>query len=261
MKILHIWDVSGVANTIAKFMDRTCGTQSKVIVRKTFDTFGFNTQGEVISGGRVKFATKCLLAARSRDLIHVHSWDAIIPWVKRFYDKPVVFTNHSLLISKTWEARVGHLSEADAVTVVTESFSRDGTTMIPNPVDTDLFYDQHQHVTGTALHREYSATEEAETLARRYGLKLTIIPKAQPVKHNDLPALLNKHEYFVDVRRVPAISPDVFPVVSKMALEALACGCKVISWDGRVFYGLPEENRPENVVRMYFDLYQRLLDK
>ena len=256
---MHIWDVSGVANTVAKFMDRTCGTQSKVIVRKKFDRFGFNTQGEVVTGGALKFAAKCLAQARRYDLVHVHSWDAIIPWLKRLYDKPVVFTNHSLLISKTWDSRLGNLKKADAITVVTESFTKSRSVYIPNPVDTDLFQDLHRHATGTAVHREYSATQEAEALARGRGLKLTVIPRAQPVRHSELSALLNQYEYFVDVRRIPALSPDIFPEVSKMALEALACGCKVISWDDRVLEGLPEQNRPENVVRKYYEVYRGLL--
>ena len=261
MKVLHIWDVSGMANTVAKFMDRLCGTSSKVIVRKDFDKFGFLTQGEAVSGGPFKFAVKVLLQARNYDLFHVHSWDAIVPWLKRFYDKPLVFTNHSLLISKTWDSRLGNLKKADAVTVVTESFSREETLFVPNPVDTDLFRDLHHHELGTAVHREYAATHEAEALAAKHGLRLTLIPKSQPVWHRELPAILNQFEYYIDVRRIPALSADVFPAVSKTALEALACGLKVISWDNTTTDALPEKNRPEIIVREYFEIYRRLLGK
>ena len=37
MKVLHIWNTSGVASIIAKFMDKLFDTKSLVVHRKAFD--------------------------------------------------------------------------------------------------------------------------------------------------------------------------------------------------------------------------------
>lgn len=51
--------------------------------------------------------------------------------------------------------------------------------------------------------------------------------------------MLNRYEYCID-----RTSPES---LSKTALEALACGLKVIRWDCRVVSGLLGEHRPERV--------------
>jgi len=37
LKVLHIWNTAGVGSIIAKYMDKTFGTESWVIMRKRFD--------------------------------------------------------------------------------------------------------------------------------------------------------------------------------------------------------------------------------
>ena len=49
--------------------------------------------------------------------------------------------------------------------------------------------------------------------------------------------------------------------LSKTALEALACGLKVIRWDGRVVSGLPEDHRPERVAEVVWRIYGRVRQK
>lgn len=46
--------------------------------------------------------------------------------------------------------------------------------------------------------------------------------------------------------------------LSKTALEALACGLKVITWKGKIIEGLPPENHPENVAKRIFNIYLKV---
>ena len=266
LRVLHIWDVSGVAGVLAKYMDRSLGTSSKVLVRGGFDRFGFGSYAEVFSHGPTLFGLKCLFEARKFDILLVHSWHKIVPWLKALYGKPVVLTFHNLTTKYRWQEWAPAIRRADAVTVVSGNLLKgapSGATLIPNPVDTDLFFDLHQHARGTALYSNYYAQEEAMVLAKAKGIgKVDILDRwKNPVPYRDMPALLAKYEYFIDVRRSPRVSDEIIDCVSKNALEALACGTKVIAWDGRVLESLPEEDKPDNAARAYFELYQSLLGK
>jgi hypothetical protein len=71
--------------------------------------------------------------------------------------------------------------------------------------------------------------------------------------YEDMPKLLNTFEYFVD---------DSLPDLSKTALEALACGGKVVTWKGdAVFEGLPEMHRVEKVVDRLLPVYEEALKR
>ena len=261
MKIVHLWSVAGVAEVLAKFMDRLKGTSSTVLVRRRFDRFGFNSSS--LADGRYAFALRAVMTARSADLVQVHNWDRILPWVSRFSPAPSVITYHNFNIANEWEKRRRYWSKADRRVIATPGLAdeKNGTVFIPEPVDTDMFFDASARKAGTALHFEYGATEEAETFARERGLDLTVLSRdASPVAHSMMPSLLNRYEYYIDIKRSVSVSPDIIRATGKTCLEALACGCKVIRWDGRVLSGLPPENRPERVVNQYYDLYRSLLD-
>ena len=110
---------------------------------------------------------------------------------------------------------------------------------------------------GTALSRHYGMDAEAEGIAKDRGLKLEWIGKLG-VPHADLPELFSSFEYYIDLRR-PEGHQEPVHSVGKAALEALACGCKVIPWSGEVISTLPDENRPETVAATWHALYERLL--
>jgi hypothetical protein len=257
LKVLHIWDVSNVASIVARTMDMIYGTKSTVIVRKAFTFYDFPVYGKVIDSGPTIYAIRCMLEARKYDLIHVHNFDKIVPYLKLVYGKPVVLTYHSLTISKEWDKRRKRWSKADAVTVSTPNLLREGVTLIPNPVDTSLFKPMGPHEKGTAIYLSYNAEEEARAIAEKFGLKLTIVERN--IKHADMPYILSKYEYFIDIKRSPKVSKEIIKAVSKTGLEALATGTKVITWDGRILESLPEENKPENVAGAYYTLYHTLI--
>ena len=75
-------------------------------------------------------------------------------------------------------------------------------------------------------------------------------------------AVLSSYEYYIDIKR--SVSPgalgELVQTLSKTGLEALACGCKVIQWDGDVIVGLPDEHHPKTVVNKLWELYQTILN-
>lgn len=202
---------------------------------------------------------KSILEARKYDIIHVHNFDKIVPYIKLLYKKPVVLTYHSLTITKEWEKRKQMWSKADVVTVTTPNLVKNSFILIPNPVDTSLFKPMGSHEKGTALYLSYYAEEEARAIAEKLGLKLTIVERN--IKHAEMPFILSKYEYFIDIKRSPKVSNEIIKAISKTALEALATGTKVINWEGKIIETLPEENKPENVAKTYYSLYLNLANR
>jgi glycosyltransferase involved in cell wall biosynthesis len=259
---LHVWDVAGVANIIAKFMDKTCGTQSYVIARKAFDPFGLNLYSKPIDSGAKMFVFRALLKARRYDIIHVHTLDKIVPHLKLLYKKPVVLGYNGSDIRYKWNARRKFWSKADLVTYSTLELATAETPLealwIPCPIDTELFFPQpNRKVVGTALSFEYRANDLAKEYAEKHGLLLTI--KQRDVPYLSMPTLLANYEFYIDVKK--DTDGKVSEALSKTGLEALACGCKVIRWDGQIMSGLPEEHRAENVARKLYGIYQSFLKR
>jgi len=89
---------------------------------------------------------------------------------------------------------------------------------------------------------------------KKMHLKLTMRDRVkEPIPYNRLPMFLNKFEYYIDRNYIKSLS--------KTALEALVCNCKVIRWDEKIVHDLPEENKPENVVIKLKQIYEQILSK
>ncbi|RLG92000.1 hypothetical protein DRO37_09580 [Candidatus Bathyarchaeota archaeon] len=125
---------------------------------------------------------------------------------------------------------------------------------VPNPVDTELFrrLDSVKRRRNLALAFNHNLDlDRAMHYACRYGLSIELLERGLP--YGELPKILNRYEYYID-----RTSPKS---LSKTALEALACGLKVIRWDGRVVSGLPRDHRPERVAEMIWRIYWRVRQK
>jgi len=110
---------------------------------------------------------------------------------------------------------------------------------------------------GNALTFSHSADDEAKAYADKAGVRLTI--QEPSLQHKEIPALLRRFEYYIDVKR--GVKGQILEGLGLTGQEALASGCRVIRWDGKVLQGLPEENRPESVAKRYFQLYEELLKR
>jgi glycosyltransferase involved in cell wall biosynthesis len=260
-RILHVWNTAGVASVIAKFCDRGFGTESTVITRRAADKVGLTTYGKAYEDGPTTFFIRALLMARSVNVVHVHSLDRIVPWLRRLYrGKPLVMHYHGTDIEGRWEEKENRWKSADAIVCSTPNLlegAPSSAVHIPNPVDTDIFrslgVDRDPR---SALSFRYGMDSEAEQLAKRLGLNLTWFDR-WGVPHDKMPETFSRFAYYVDLRRPPGHHEA--RSVGKAALEALACGCQVIDWSGKTLQGLPDENRPENVAAKWYELYRGLM--
>jgi len=260
-RILHVWNTAGVASVIAKFTDRLFGTKSSVITRRAADRVGLTSYGAAYGDGPAVFFARALLMARQADVVHVHSLDRIVPWLAALYpQKPTVMHYHGTDIQARWSTKKARWEKAKFVAYSTPNLSEgapDSARYVPNPVDTDLFYPrQVNREPRAALSFRYGMDERAAQFASALSLQLTLIDRWS-VPHSEMPALLSKFSYYIDLRRPPGY-PEAHSV-GKAALEALACGCRVIDWSGRTIEGLPAENAPKEVAKRWHEVYTDLL--
>jgi hypothetical protein len=259
-KVLHVWNTAGVASVIAKFTDRGFGTRSTVITRKAADRVGLTTYGTAYADGAARFFGRALVMARGADLVHVHSLDRIVPWLKGLYGKPVVMHYHGTDIEGRWKEKEGRWRRADYLAVSTPNLLEGGppsAVCVPNPVDTDLFKPRGAPSDPkSAVSFRYGMDHEAEMAAMKLGLTLTWLERWS-VSYDRMPETLSRFAYYIDMRKPPAHAEA--RSVGKAALEALACGLRVVNWEGDVIEGLPPENEPLNVASQWNATYTKLL--
>ncbi len=263
MKILHIWDVAGVSLNIAKTMDRLYGTESMIIMRRIFDPFKFLEWGYLFDDTSKKFIIRALFLARKFDLIHIHDVDhpLFLYALRRLYPKkPIVLHYHGTSIRNRWKEKKDRLKNVNAIIVSTPDLlegAPENVIYLPNPIDTELFKPNTKKEVGKAFHIKYDADDLAMGFARQLNLQLIMHDrKKNPIPYREMPIILSRYEYYIDVRRSEGV---ILKNLSKTSLEALACGCKVVRYDGMIMNGLPEEHKPENVVNKLWSVYTNLL--
>ena len=265
MKILHIWSCAGISSLIAKYMDRSHGTESDVILTEKWDPLKLNRYNTTRMKSKPIFGLRALVMARKYDLIHVHYHSIFVRPLKFLYDKPVIIHFHGSDVRQNWGAHMKRIKRADRILVSTKDLlegSPSRAIWTPNPVDTLKFKKEKGVIRSwdKAFTFSYGADEEAEKIARKFGLSLEIVRERIP--YNVLDDFMRKYDYYIDIKRdfkgriLPTHGP---PVLSKTGLEALSLGLSVIAKDGRVRTDLPDYHRVENVVDFLYGIYQECL--
>jgi glycosyltransferase involved in cell wall biosynthesis len=200
--------------------------------------------------------------ARKADIVHVHALDRFVPWVKRLHPrKPVVLYYLGTDIRGKWRAKEGRWRRADFVGYTTSDLSEGAPSSAEQvfcPIDTESFRPgAAPPKPNSAVSIGYGMDSETEALANKMSLDLTTLKRGS-VPYAQMPSILSRFEYYIDLRRTPDRTTAV-ECLGKAALEALACGCKAVDWAGRVHFGLPEENRPERVAARWVEIYRSLL--
>lgn len=271
MRVLMVWD-QGINYLLAKYL-KPLGVDVDCIHRAEFDPFNMTPaewkrsypyghfEGRV-SGTHV-FAAHVFLKALlgGYDVIHVHSFDKCVPLLSRV--APVVLHYHGSDIRGQWEEKRKYWGKARRVVVSTRNLlegAPPGVEFIPNPIDIEMFKPLDYVSPGYgAVYIDYDAGDLAEKIAEDHGVSLTVVKKGVP--YSEMPVLLNRFIYYVDVKRdsqgrlLMGKSSDTGSLVG---LQALACGCRVLTvWGERV--GLPPEHYPENVANRIKTIYEEVL--
>ena len=202
--------------------------------------------------------------------------------------KKIIIHLHGTKIRGRWN-EYKDLKYADQIIVSTPDLlegSPEGTEYLPNPVDEELILNIKQAMKGIpkerkAFHVDRFATDKAIEYAAKYDLELVVFDRDKtPLPHAEFLAMVGKYRYFINVERSSYLGNvakhqyyidvkrdypgslyenKVLETYSLTGLEALALGCNVINWDGKIRKRLPHEHRSENIVKKLHGIYQELL--
>jgi glycosyltransferase involved in cell wall biosynthesis len=293
--ILHIWDQAGVAYTIAKFQ-RKNGDESQVIrvkgpdkyrIDEFYRNYGiFVTPDELVS--------KSVSEAKKADIIHIHSLPEMAIKIRKIYGKSKLIILHyhgtdirgfckdkvkdsylrniitpKKILRKILCKRM-HIKaqrSADRVIVGTPDLIHlvKGSVLSHITVDTDHF-NQKPNVPTTNeravfINSEVTDVELATEYYRQKGLDLNlqIFDRTKnPISYNDFPNFLKNYDIYVDLRFV---NNKLLQNLSTTALQALACGLRVLNYNLDYIDKLPVEHCPMNVTTKLSYIYSQKRNK
>jgi len=271
-RVIHIWNTAGIGGLLARYLDRHYDYESIAIARASHDPFDLATEKTLVWDNRaIIWLIRCVLKARNFDIIHLHSGIQWLPYYRMFYPgKKIALHLHGTKIRGKWDEV--DLSQADMVLVSTKDLlegSPEDTLWLPNPVDEDLIYMigelNIKKEEGWAFHVDRYASDQAVEFSDKYGLKIDVRDrKKHPLSHKSFLKAMSHFEYYIDVKRdFPGHKEEgkILEAMSLTGLEALALGCKVIDWKGKIQEGLPPEHRSENVAEHLHHFYSYELIK
>lgn len=266
--VLFVWDIAGVASNLIKYQKRCLGWENCAIIIKGNVPFNIPFYGNIYDRGSKYFYFITIIKSLKYKIIHINSVYKIAKIIKILFPwKKVVIHFHGTEIRRRWHEMKIFWEHADIILVSTPDLLEGApkkAKYLPNMVDTDIFKPNLKNrIPNSALFvfiqrseltekgALCSSTENlnwAKKISKDMNLELTILYRDEkPIPYNELPEYLNRFEYFIDRKQ--------FLSLSKMALEALACGLKVIRWDNKVIEGLPEQHKPEKVVKILEKIY------
>lgn len=291
MYVLHIWDQAGVAFILAKFQQMN-GNESKVIRVKNADKYGidefYKEYGLFVTTEELVY--KSIEEARRADVIHIHSLPEMVINIRNTYgeskviilhyhgtdirgfsgDNSRVFSLRNILRPKNIVGKIRkrrlHIKAqrlADRVIVSTPDLIRlvKGSIFLPNPIDTDHFNKKMikersgDVYEGVLVNSEVTNVELAMNYCRhkKINLNINIYDRTKnPIYYKDVPNFLKKYDVYIDLRFVDR---KLLKNLSKTALEALACGLRVLNYNLEFVDNLPSEHCPTNVVTLLSSIY------
>lgn len=287
MRILHVNDNAGVAGLMATYQ-RRLGHTVEVVARDGYD--GFKQKEyygvRIIGPTRRRFKDFGILQKPLRllnrtlscavfygwiavnryrfDVIHIHS-QYLVSFVLPFKKKIVEFHGDDIrgspskrwLIDRIITSLYLHVFRGRVFLVSTPDMVNDlpHATWLPNPVDTGLFFKNGFDGSGRAVyfHNWYESGVHAARYAAYLGLELAVVDRVKlcHLFYKDMPRYLSGFEVMIDRKEIHSLS--------KTALEALACGLKVVDWQGQTLEGLPTCHDPEFVAKKSVEIYEGLM--
>ena len=206
--------------------------------------------------------------------MHFHGSD--LRGINQKYDQKGLFSFPTLIFKTYRSSRIrkknNRLAEqlSDKILISTPdlfNYVKGEPILLNNPIDTDHFSkvnDTTTTINGTN-NAFFTFNTEATSSARwiinyckNNGINnLQVIDRTRnPIKYSEMPNFLRQFGTYVDIRYV---NNEILKNISKTALESLACGLKVIDYDLKYRYVLPEENNPRNVINKLDSIYEQIL--
>ena len=245
MNILHIWDQAGVACVLAKYQ-RKAGHNAKVIKTEADDPFGFlKFYGEEY----VNSMTSNSHVFTEFDIFHLHSYRYLAKPLKQKYPKSKIILEYHGTDARchTLLERADDEQYCDLILYSTPDLIEwvPNGIYLPLPIDTEHFKETC-HIEGSLFMK-----------SDHYRIPALIpfpFKVEKPVPYKDVPKVFELYDTYIDIQDNKG---NVNPIEahSKTALEALATGMKVYTYDRRMIKGLPLHHRPENVIKRLDYLY------
>jgi hypothetical protein len=236
MKILMLGDCAHVGYELARELWKR-GHQVKHITFNHFSRFRYLKA----------LSVPWQLAFNDCDLVHAHY--ARFPlYAAMLSGKPFVVQCHGSDVRygvSSWQHYC--LGKAKTVLVSTPDLLEKlpDATLLPTPIPSE-FRDSGAPKHG-AVYFKHNQDPELPIFPHFKGV---IEVRERDVPYLDMPKILNQYKYVVDYH---------FPCLSKLALEALGCGCHVVKWQGEIVSNLPSKHRVENVVDKLEQIYREAL--
>ena len=256
MKVLFVRNTAGACTPIAIWLKKN-GHEARVLDMRTRDRFGrislFDESLLCDSLAELNALIKSTISDWRPEVIHVNYHDDhLVICRTASLSIPIVFQFHGSDIRGKKKVPV-NTCLADAIIVSTPDLSEYGE-WYGSPT-ADIFTDKggREQGTGLLVYDPKSHIDERKTakaFCHNNGIDLTI---AQDTPHEELPWLLSKSQFYLDFKKLDALS--------KLALEAASCGCRVIHLDSKGtirFLPLDEVELCQTGPEEYLMLYESL---
>ncbi len=284
--MLHIWDQAGVAFILAKFQQIN-GNESRVIRVKNKDKYGidefYKEYGLFVAPKEL--VNRSIEEAKSADIIHIHSLPEMVINIRNIYKESKIIILHyhgtdirgfsgdnlrnilrpKNIVRKIRNRRLHIKAQrlADRVIVSTPDLIGlvKGSIFLPNPIDTSHFNKKlikegsSDVYKGILVNSEVTNVNLAINYCKNKNINLDIDihdRTKDPISYRDIPNFLEKYDVYIDLRFV---NNKLLRNLSKTALEALACGLRVLNYDLEYLDDLPLEHYPTNVITMLSSIY------
>jgi len=259
MKILHVWDVAGVSSILAKYQ-RKLGHDVTVLARLSSDVLGITSFYEKPVDLRARSYVKMVLReAKNYDIIHIHDLPELILLLRlRYPRKKIVIHFHgkySILFKRFVKF---YILFANAIIVATPDLQQylPKAHILPTIVDTDHFNGNPTSNKILAFTIRYLDQEKFRQHVGNVDIEIVDREKT-PIPYSEMPAFLKQFGTYVDVKYFTHTN-ELLKAHSKTCFEALACGLNVIDWQGNVLKKLPENHKPEQIVRQCLEIYLQI---
>jgi hypothetical protein len=301
LRIIHVFDTAGVACILSKYQTLAGHDAKVLWNDDVIDKYGiydfYKDYMKLYS--KVDFTGKLIKKCKEADIIHVHANIYALIKLRRALgsEKKIILHYHGTDIRGLKKEKIpfSHESLAFDAKVLSKFIYRkvfrklihsnahkladlicisqiDLSRLVPNAVYVPIAVDtSHFSMRKEEVHdlRKVAVTIKTEVTdmqlvldhygKNNIGKPLEVYDRTiKPIMYKDMPSFLKRYETYVDIRFV---NGKILGDLSSTALQSLACGLNVISYDLSYLESLPQEHEASNVVSRVLHIYEKLLQK